>query len=99
MFDLKGRAALVTGSTRGLGKAMAAALAKAGAKVTLNGLDEKRGKAAAAEIPGSTFIKADVTDEKDVATEIGRLQIEVASAPPSVTNPTWSPWGPWSPRR
>ena len=67
MFDLQGRTALVTGSTRGLGKAMAAALAKAGARVVLNGLDEKRGKAVAAEIPGSLFVRADVTDEKDVA--------------------------------
>lgn len=67
MFSLDGRRALVTGSTRGLGKAMALALAKAGAKVTINGIDEKRGKAAAAEIPGAQFVKADVTDEKDVA--------------------------------
>ena len=67
MFELNGRTALVTGSTRGLGKAMAAALAKAGARVVLNGLDEKRGKAVAAEIPHSLFVRADVTDEKDVA--------------------------------
>lgn len=67
MFDLTGRTALVTGSTRGLGRAMAAALAKAGARVVLNGLDEKRGKAVAAEIPNSLFVRADVTDEKEVA--------------------------------
>ena len=36
MFDLKGRVALVTGSTTGLGKAMAFHLGRAGAKVALN---------------------------------------------------------------
>lgn len=39
MFDLTGRSALVTGSSRGLGHAMAAGLARAGASVTLNGRD------------------------------------------------------------
>ena len=67
MFDLDGRTALVTGSTRGLGRAMATALAKAGARVVINGLDEKRGLAVAAGIPNSIFHRADVTDEQDVA--------------------------------
>ena len=35
-FSLAGRVALVTGSTTGLGKAMAVALGRAGAKVALN---------------------------------------------------------------
>jgi len=35
-FSLSGRVALVTGSTTGLGKAMAMALGRAGAKVALN---------------------------------------------------------------
>ena len=40
MFDLRGQVALVTGSSRGLGYAMAEGLAAAGAKVVLNGRDE-----------------------------------------------------------
>jgi gluconate 5-dehydrogenase len=40
LFDLAGRIALVTGSSRGLGAAIARALAEAGATVVLNGRDE-----------------------------------------------------------
>ena len=40
-FDLSGRSALVTGSTRGLGLAMARALAEAGARVVVNGRSEE----------------------------------------------------------
>ncbi|XAH21853.1 SDR family oxidoreductase [Xylophilus sp. GW821-FHT01B05] len=42
LFDLSGRTALVTGSSRGLGHAMAEALAQAGARVVLNGVDPER---------------------------------------------------------
>ena len=42
MFNLAGRCALVTGSSRGLGHAMATALAQAGARVVLNGVDAER---------------------------------------------------------
>ncbi len=37
LFDLTGRTALVTGSSRGLGRAMAEGLAAAGAAMVLNG--------------------------------------------------------------
>lgn len=42
LFDLAGRVALVTGSSRGIGSAIAAGLAEAGATVVLNGLDPAR---------------------------------------------------------
>jgi gluconate 5-dehydrogenase len=46
LFDLSGRTALVTGSSGGLGFAMARGLAEAGAAVVLNGRNEARLKAA-----------------------------------------------------
>ncbi|MBT2513885.1 SDR family oxidoreductase [Arthrobacter sp. ISL-30] len=46
IFDLTGRAALVTGSSRGIGNALARALADAGATVVLNGINPERLKAA-----------------------------------------------------
>ncbi len=42
LFDLTGQVALVTGSSRGLGWAMAQAIAGAGAHVVLNGRDAAR---------------------------------------------------------
>jgi gluconate 5-dehydrogenase len=42
LFDLTGRTALVTGSSQGLGLAMARGLAQAGAAIVLNGRDEKK---------------------------------------------------------
>ncbi|MEY2954073.1 MAG: hypothetical protein RLZZ401_2160, partial [Pseudomonadota bacterium] len=42
LFDLTGRTALVTGSSRGLGHSIAQGLAEAGARVLLNGVDPVR---------------------------------------------------------
>ena len=41
-FDLSGRIALVTGSSRGIGRTLADGLAAAGATVVLNGIDGAR---------------------------------------------------------
>jgi gluconate 5-dehydrogenase len=70
LFDLSGKTALVTGSSRGLGRAMAEGLAAAGAGIVLNGSDEERlanamveMKAAGHAVQSARF---DVTDEKSV---------------------------------
>ena len=49
-FSLNGRVALVTGASRGLGLAMAEALAEHGARVVLNGRDPETLRSAAAKI-------------------------------------------------
>src|SRR5690242_19323731 len=67
LFDLSGRTALVTGSSRGLGRAIAEGMAKAGARIIINGVDPKRVEHAVAEFraaghqaEGAAF---NVTDE------------------------------------
>ncbi len=42
LFNLTGRRALITGSSQGIGLALAKGLADAGASVVLNGRDEKK---------------------------------------------------------
>lgn len=52
-IDLGGRVALVTGSTRGIGRAIAGALADAGARVAVVGRDRAKAEAVATEIGGT----------------------------------------------
>ena len=66
MFDLTGRRALVTGSSQGIGFALAKGLAAAGASVVLNGRDLGRLAAAAADIPGAVMLAFDATDHHAV---------------------------------
>jgi len=77
LFDLSGRTALVTGSSRGLGRAMAEGFAAAGASIVLNGSDPGRLAAAAAEMRGSGRIVHealfDVTDESAIVAAFERL--------------------------
>ena len=58
---------LVTGGTSGLGHAMAAALAGAGASVALTGRSGRRAAEVAAQLPGGMGIGLDVRDESSVA--------------------------------
>jgi gluconate 5-dehydrogenase len=69
-FDLTGRRALVTGSSQGIGLALARGLAEAGAQVVLNGRDVGKLEAAAAEVPGAETLAVDVTDHEAVRAAI-----------------------------
>jgi len=77
LFSLAGKVALVTGASRGLGKAMAAALARAGATVVLAARDEARLCAAAEEIR-QAGVQAhceafDLADENAVTAVVPRI--------------------------
>src|SRR6476646_11600110 len=91
MFSLKGRVALVTGSSRGLGWAMAQALSGAGAHIVLNGRDAVTLTPRAAELQqvggSATIAPFDVTDAAAIRSavdaidrEFGRLDILVNNA-------------------
>lgn len=92
-LDLKGRVALVTGGSRGIGKAFAVGLAEAGADVVVVSKKTKEeGEAVAAELrqigaKGSFAVLADVTSRAslDAAVDetvkrLGKLDIMVANA-------------------
>ncbi len=80
-FSLKGKVALVTGATYGIGFSMASALAKAGATITFNDLSDElveKGRAAyeAEGITAYGFV-CDVTKEEQVNAMITRIEEEV----------------------
>ena len=79
-FSLAGKTALVTGSSAGIGFALAAGLAGAGAHVVLNGRDAQRLEAAAARLraAGATITLAafDVTDADASAAAIARIDAQ-----------------------
>jgi NAD(P)-dependent dehydrogenase (short-subunit alcohol dehydrogenase family) len=90
-FDLTGRTALVTGSTRGLGRSMAHALAEAGASIVVNGRDAAAAESARSDLEaagaralvalGDVTVRADVERIRDAAiAEFGRIDILVNNA-------------------
>jgi 3-oxoacyl-[acyl-carrier protein] reductase len=88
MGVLDGKAAIVTGSARGIGRATAALLAEQGARVLINDLDCDVAEQAASEIAGDTAVfaadltRAGVPDQlvQKAVDEFGRLDIIVNNA-------------------
>src|ERR1044071_1774656 len=85
--DLQGKLALITGASKGLGKAMAVALGQAGARLALVSRDLNQLKNSAGEVKdagGSAEIfQADVIDEQqvqklesEVSAKMGKVQID-----------------------
>lgn len=72
-FDLAGRTALVTGSTRGIGLALAGALAAAGARVAINGRTADAVEAVVAKLEGSVPAPFDVTHEAAIVGAVEAL--------------------------
>jgi gluconate 5-dehydrogenase len=90
MFDISGRVALVTGSSAGIGLALAKGLAEAGATVVVNGRDAAKVEAARAEL-SAVGLKAhampfDVTDPAGAEAAVGRIEREVGPVAILVNN-------------
>jgi len=80
IIDLKGRKAIVTGSTAGIGRAVAQGLARAGAAVVINGRGEERVSAALHEMR-TLFPDADITGfAADLATAEGAAAFSARTA-------------------
>jgi 3-oxoacyl-[acyl-carrier protein] reductase len=85
-LNLKGKTAIITGSSRGIGKSIAELLYHEGCNIVLNGRHENTLKRISKEYPGSSFYSCDVQSPKDckslVAYSIkkwGRLDILICN--------------------
>lgn len=99
MFDLRGKVALVTGGSRGIGRAIAIRLAEQGADIIVNYVRHKRDAGdTVAEVEGigrkCLLVKANVANKDDVkkmfatvGDEFGHLDILVSNAASGVLKP------------
>ena len=80
-FDLTGRRALITGSSQGIGFALAQGLGEAGAEIVLNGRDADRLSDAARQLRGDGATvdecRFDVTDHEESRVAVDRLESEI----------------------
>ena len=86
-MDIKGKIAVVTGASGGIGLACARALSKAGAKVVISARSLEKLKALEKEIPGSFAVKADMRRPEDIkrlvsesVKKFGRIDLLVNNA-------------------
>jgi len=91
LFDISGRTALVTGSSRGIGLALAHGLAEAGARVVLNARDAGALAEAARQIEqhtGATVhsVPFDVTDPAAVEAGIAHIEDTIGTVDICVNN-------------
>jgi 3-oxoacyl-[acyl-carrier protein] reductase len=86
-IDLTGRVALVTGSTRGIGRAIATTLAGAGARVAVVGRERARAEEAASQLGGEARgFSCDVADTASVAALVEEVEKSFGSLDILVNN-------------
>jgi gluconate 5-dehydrogenase len=81
LFDLTGKRALITGSSKGIGYALAKGLSGAGAAIVINGRDEERLTTAARKLEGEGVEASkavfDVTDPAAVKAGVEKIETEI----------------------
>ena len=92
MGVLDGKAAIVTGSARGIGRATAALLAEHGARVLVNDLDAAAAEQAAAEIDGETTVHAGDLTADGVADELVQTAVDAFGGLDIVVNNAGYTW-------
>lgn len=86
-IDLSNRVALVTGSTRGIGRAIATTLGECGARVAIVGRNKERAEAVAAELgAGALGFECDVSDSAAVAQLVANTEAAFGSLDILVNN-------------
>ena len=101
LFDLSGKVAIITGSSRGIGKAIAEAMAEQGARVVISSrkaevceetareINEKHGGGTAIVVPANISSKEELQNLVDqTRTQLGRIDILVCNA---ASNPYYGP--------
>ena len=74
LFDLSGKRALITGSSQGIGFALAKGIANAGAQIILNGRDTDKLAKAAKQIPESEVLPFDVTSHEGAKSAVDTFE-------------------------
>jgi 3-oxoacyl-[acyl-carrier protein] reductase len=85
-IDLGGKAALVTGSTRGIGRAIAEQLAASGARVAIVGRDQAKAQEVASTIKNASGFGCDVSDAAAVAALVENVEKTLGSVDILVNN-------------
>src|SRR3954454_19918794 len=90
-FDISGRTALVTGSSRGIGLALARGLARGGCEVVLHGMDPARCKDAATALAEETgapvhAVPFDITDAAAIRAGVAEVVATLGSVDILVNN-------------
>lgn len=83
LFDLTGKTALITGSSQGIGLALARGLAEHGATIILNGRDEAKLDSAKKQLSADGFtvhaVAFDATDHASVTAGVARIEAEIGA--------------------